>query len=123
MPAAGFSMRILIVEDEYYLAADLAEALRERGAELVGPVGSFDEAMAAIETGGIDRVVLDMNLRGEMSYEVAARLDEMDVPYVIATGYSGESLPEALRDKPRIEKPFRPERVAEMLTPELGAAF
>ena len=108
-------MRILIVEDEYYLAADLAEALRAQDAEVIGPVGSFDEAMAAIESGGIDKVVLDMNLRGEMSFTVAERLDEAGIPYVIATGYSAESLPEALRGKPRIGKPFRPERVAAMI--------
>lgn len=114
--------RILIVEDEYYLAADLAEALSGRGADVVGPVGTFDDAMAAVEAGGIDTVVLDMNLRGEMSFQVAERLDEMGVPYVIATGYSAESLPEALRGKPRIEKPFRPERVLEALFPEESAS-
>ena len=113
-------MRILIVEDEYYLAADLAEALRARGAEVIGPVGGFEEAMAAVAAGGIDRAVLDVNLRGEMSFAVAARFDEAGIRYVIATGYGADSLPEALRDKPRIEKPYRPERVAEMLAPELG---
>lgn len=113
-------MRILIVEDEYYLAADLAEALRERGGEVVGPVGTFEEAMAVIAEGGIDSAVLDMNLRGEMSFAVAETLDAAGIPYVIATGYSGQSLPEALRDKPRIEKPFRPEQLARlvMTTPE-----
>lgn len=115
-------MRILIVEDEYYLAADLAEALRERGADVVGPVGTFEEAMRAVAEGDIDQAVLDMNLRGEMSFAVAERLDEAGIPYVIATGYSAESLPESLRDKPRIEKPFRPERVAEMLAAVPDAA-
>ena len=114
-------MRILIVEDEYYLAADLAEALQARGVEVVGPVGTYEDAVAAVAAEEFDKAVLDMNLRGEMSYAVAAALDEADIPYVIATGYSAESLPDNLRDKPRIEKPFRPERVAEMLAPELGA--
>lgn len=108
-------MRILIVEDEYYLAADLAEALRARGAEVVGPVGTFEEAMAAVDADGIDQVVLDMDLRGDMGYAIAEKLDAAGIPYLIATGYSGESLPEPLRDKPRIEKPFRPEKVAELL--------
>jgi DNA-binding NtrC family response regulator len=111
-------MRILIVEDEYYLAADLADQLRARGAEVVGPVGALADALAAIAAGGIDRAVIDMNLRGEMSFAVAERLDEAGIPYLIATGYGAETLPEALRDKPRIEKPFRPESVAEMLVAE-----
>lgn len=117
MPEAPFPKRVLIVEDEYYLAADLAEALRAQGAGVVGPVGGFEEAMAAVEAGGIDAAVLDMNLRGEMSYRVAEALDAAGVPYVIATGYSAESLPPALRDKPRIEKPYRPEKVLELLSP------
>jgi DNA-binding NtrC family response regulator len=107
--------RILIVEDEYYLAADLAESLRAWGAAVVGPVGSYDEAVAAVEAAGFDTVVLDMNLRGETSHKLAEKLDELAIPYLIATGYSAESLPERLRGKPRIEKPFRPERVAEIL--------
>jgi len=108
-------MRILIVEDEYYLAADLAEALAERGLDVVGPVGTLEDAVAAVESNRIDHAVLDVNLRGEMSYPIADRLDAAGIPYLIATGYSGQSLPERFRDKPRIEKPFRPERVAQML--------
>lgn len=115
-------MRILIVEDEYYLAADLAEDLRTRGFEVVGPVGTLDEALAAIEEANVDRAVLDMNLRGEMSFAVAEKLDKAGIPYLIATGYGVEALPEALRDKPRIEKPYRPERVAELLAPALNEA-
>lgn len=108
-------MRILIVEDEYYLAGDLADALAGEGVEIAGPVGTLAEAERLIDAGGIDRAVLDVNLRGDMSFPVAERLDAAGVPYVIATGYSGESLPERFRDKPRLEKPFRPEAVARLL--------
>lgn len=110
-------MRILIVEDEYYLAADLAEALRRRGAEVIGPVGTLDDAMDAIDGGGLDQAVLDVNLRGEMSFPIADRLEAEGIPYTIATGYSEGSLPERFRSRPRFEKPFRPEAVAEVLVP------
>jgi DNA-binding response OmpR family regulator len=110
-------MRILIVEDEYYLAADLADALAARGAEVVGPVATLAEATRAIAQSPPDRAVLDVNLRGEMSFPIADRLEAAGIPYVIATGYSQGSLPERFRDKPRLEKPFRPERLAEMLFP------
>lgn len=115
MAETMFPLRVLIVEDEYYLAADLAEALQARGARIVGPVGTFDEALAAVAADEIDMALLDMNLRGEMSFAVAERLAEAGIPFVIATGYSTESLPESLRDRPRVEKPFRPEQVADMI--------
>lgn len=108
-------MRILIVEDEAYLAADLAEAMRVRGAEVIGPVGTFREAMRAVETRWIDRAVLDVNLAGELSFPIADRLEAAGIPYVIATGYSAEALPERFRGKPRLEKPFRPETLAGMM--------
>lgn len=111
-------MRVLIVEDEYYLAADLADVLRAHGAEVVGPVGTLADAEAALGAGGIDRAVLDVNLRGELSFPIADRLEAAGIPYVIATGYSSDILPPRFRERPRLEKPFRPERLAEMLTPQ-----
>lgn len=108
-------MRILVVEDEYYLADDLAGALRARGAEVVGPVGTLADAVAALGSQRIDRAVLDVNLRGEMSFPLAERLEAAGIPYVIATGYSADTLPERFRDKPRLEKPFRPETLAELI--------
>jgi DNA-binding response OmpR family regulator len=115
-------MRVLIVEDEYYLAADLAKALVERGVEVVGPVGTVADAIAAIDSTQVDHAVLDMNLRGNMGDEIAKRLDSEGIPYTIATGYSGESLPAQLRDKRRVEKPFRPEVLARMITGTRRAA-
>lgn len=109
-------MRILIVEDEYYLAADLAEALRARGAEVIGPVGTLEDAISAVESHWIDRAILDVNLRGETSFPIADRLEAAGIPYVITTGYSEESLPERFRSKPRLEKPFLTEAVVRMIS-------
>ena len=38
-------LRILIVEDDFFIAEDLAFALAEEGAVIEGPVGSLAEAM------------------------------------------------------------------------------
>lgn len=78
-------------------------------------MGTLAEALAAIDAGEVDRAVLDINLKGEMSFPIADRLDAEGIPYVITTGYSAETLPERFRDKPRLEKPFRPERLAELI--------
>jgi DNA-binding response OmpR family regulator len=98
--------RVLIVEDEYYLADDLSRALREAGAQVVGPVGSLPEAQAAVDERSFDCAVLDMNLRGEAAFPIADRLGKAGIPFVIATGYNSIALPERFRGLPRVEKPF-----------------
>jgi CheY-like chemotaxis protein len=99
--------RILVVEDEYLIAADLAEALEELGAEVVGPVANVKAALAAVELAeDLDGATLDVTLGQEKSFDVAARLQERGVPFVFLTGYGDRGLPERYRDIPRCEKPF-----------------
>ena len=109
--------RILIVEDEYYLAEDLAAALKQRGAEVLGPVGTVDEASDMVAAGAFDCAILDMNLRGDMAFPVADRLEEAGIPFVIATGYNSASLPARFGAIPRVEKPFDPEQVISAIGP------
>jgi DNA-binding NtrC family response regulator len=97
--------RILIVEDEYYLAEDLADALKGAGAEVVGPVGSLRQAEAPLGSGDLDGALIDMNLRGEPAFALAERLQAAGVPFVIVSGYSREALPASLAKVPRLEKP------------------
>lgn len=107
--------RVLIVEDEYYLADDLSRHLSQAGAEVVGPVGSLAEAETAVAEGQFDFAVLDMNLRGDFSHAVAERLGDARIPFIVATGYGQESLPGSLKNVPRLEKPYTPHQVLELL--------
>ena len=71
------------------IAMDMAGHLEDAGAEVLGPVGSLEEALELIEdhAHGIDAAVLDVNLgRGTTSYPVADRLLVLRVPYIFATG-------------------------------------
>lgn len=100
--------RILIVEDEYFVADDLATDLRNMGAVVVGPVGNVADAMALIATTPqLDGAVLDINLHGQMSYPVAAALREAGTPFLFATGYDASTVDDAYRDIARHEKPVR----------------
>ena len=107
--------RVLLVEDEYYLADDLSRALLQAGAEVVGPIGTLIEAAQKVGEGAFDCAVVDMNLRGQLAYSLAEQLKSADVPFIVATGYNPTSLPEWLRNVPRIEKPFSPSDVTRML--------
>ena len=110
-----FGTKVLVVEDEYYLAADLSRALADAGAEVVGPVGTLAEAQARIEEGGFDYAIVDMNLRGSFAHAVADQLGSRGVPFIIATGYDPATLPESLRAAPCVEKPFAPREVVDRI--------
>lgn len=103
-PIAG--QRILIVEDEYFIAADLRRALDQAGATVVGPVGEVGAALRLVEMEALDMALLDVNLAGEASYSVAEALERRGVPMLFLTGYDAWSMPERYRAAPRMAKPF-----------------
>lgn len=99
---------IMLVEDEFFQAADLARALSEAGARLVGPLPTLDAALAALENGvSVDVAVLDINLRGQMVYPVAQMLERRGIPFLFATGYDRSVLPTSLQDVQVLEKPYQ----------------
>jgi CheY-like chemotaxis protein len=99
--------RLLVVEDEYLVATDLAEALADLGVEVIGPAGSVGEALEFVETAGaeLDAAVLDINLRDERVFPVAEVLAARGVPFIFTTGYDAVAIPNAFVDIPRCEKP------------------
>jgi len=98
--------RILIVEDEYIVALDLAQSLEQIGAAVIGPVGSVGRALALLSEGTtFDMAVLDINLGSEKVFPVADALWARGLPFVFATGYDTASMPSTYRGVPRFEKP------------------
>jgi len=98
---------LLVVEDEYLIAADLASSLESLGVEVVGPAASVEEALSLIENSRnrLDGAVLDINLGDERVYPVAEALRARDVPFVFTTGYDAIAVPPAYASSPRCEKP------------------
>lgn len=108
--------RILIVEDEFLIADEMAEAFERQGARILGPAATVKDALTLIEEpDDLDAAVLDINLRGEMVFPVAEALGEKGIPYVFATGYDSSVLPELYRKIIRCEKPVDPLAVAKAL--------
>lgn len=118
-PHAVRGARVLVVEDEYVLADDIAKALTAAGAVTVGPVGYLGDAEALLDRETLDAAIIDINLHGEMATGLAERLRQQDLPCLIVSGYSEEALPESLRGLPRLEKPVDEERVVSALAKEL----
>lgn len=108
------AMRILIVDDEVLIALDVEETLKSAGYEIAGMAGDVDGALRTIEAGAVDFVILDGDLGGESAEPVARRLDELAVPYVVASGYSQRQLA-WLGEAPLIQKPYGTEALLDAI--------
>lgn len=113
--------RILVVEDEYWLATEIADVLKAEGAEILGPVGTLADAERLLETNP-DCAVLDVNLHGEMAFPIAERLRAARVPFAIASGYDSGALPPSLAEVPRLQKPFDPGALRSLLPALIAGA-
>ncbi len=111
---------ILVVEDEYFIASDLKRAIGAASATVIGPVSTLDGGLAAAASDAIDAAVLDVNLSGALSYPIADRLTERNVPFVFVTGYDGWAMPATYRDVLRLAKPFPPGAVLRALERLVG---
>jgi CheY-like chemotaxis protein len=109
-PPAG--CRVLIVEDEWFLANDLETILKSFGADVTTLAGDFDDARAQLAGGGFDVAIIDIKLRGCKAFGLADELQRQGIPFVFATGYSAELIPARFANVSRWEKPFDPHVLA-----------
>ena len=98
--------RILVIEDEYFLAMELMALLEDEGAEIIGPLGNVEEALEQVVRNGFDVAVLDINLQGAESYSCADELERRHVPFVFASGYHESHIPRRFSDVHLWQKPY-----------------
>ncbi|CAO4154081.1 Blue-light-activated histidine kinase [Methylorubrum thiocyanatum] len=111
--------RILVVEDDYYLATDTARALQGAGAEVIGPCPSEEAARDALEEGAPAAALVDINLGSGPSFALAALLRERGVPFVFITGYDEGVIPPDFADVERLQKPVELKRVVQFVAETL----
>jgi len=102
--------RVLIIEDEYLIGDDLANALRALGAHVIGPVTELSDAMS-VEHDDFGVAVIDINLRGCLGYPLADELMRVGKPLIFTTGYGAETIPDRFQHVRRWEKPYDLEKV------------
>lgn len=113
--------KILVVEDEYFIADDVSRALTSSEVEVLGPVATVDDALKIIKSGQkIDAAVLDINLQGELVFSLADELKTRDVPFIFTTGYARNIVPERHRGVPHYEKPFNLKQLIATLPAIIG---
>jgi CheY-like chemotaxis protein len=105
---------VLVVEDEMMILMIIKDMLADLGCESVVAAATVPQALALIETQVFDAAMLDMNLNGTKSHDVADALAARGVPFVFSTGYSGLDMSDDHRDRPVLKKPFPYEEFIEI---------
>jgi len=104
-------VRVLVVEDEMMVALYIEDTLRDLGCEVLEPAHTLADALARAEENEIDAAVLDINIAEDEVYPVAERLVLRGVPFIFATGYALESIPDEWRSRPIIRKPYHAQQL------------
>lgn len=110
-------IRILIVEDDPFIAMDIESAVADQlgdGAELI-VVGSVSQARRASAT-KLSCALLDIDVEGGKTFEVAVRLLENGTPFAFVSGSSPGDLPEELRTVRFLRKPFSTNEIASFVS-------
>jgi DNA-binding response OmpR family regulator len=101
--------RILIVEDDQIIAADLRLKLERLGHAVIGIASSGEEAIAMAKQSKVELVLMDIRLETAMSGTEAARAiqESTDASIIFVTAFSGASFPdETLSQRICLKKPF-----------------
>jgi CheY-like chemotaxis protein len=117
---AGGRVDVLLVEDDPIIAFDTSLTLEDLGAGEVERAETLDAAFAVLERGNPSLVVMDIDLRGTVSFALAERLMQQGIPFVFTTGHGAElPIPSELRHAPVLGKPYDPEQLRRILSPYL----
>ena len=116
-PGPLMGRRVLVVEDEYFLADDIVRALTTLGACIVGPFGDLDEATEVVNRDvAIDAAIVDINLRNEVAFPLVRVLRSRKVPLVLTSGYDRSSIEPEFQDVRLWGKPLDIKSLARELT-------
>jgi CheY-like chemotaxis protein len=112
---------ILVLEDEYYLATDLQQALEAAGAVVIGPFGDGLQATQAVSQQRPDCAFVDVNFGDGPTFDLPRRLVGDDVPFAFVTGYDAGTIPDEFSGVACLEKPVAAANLVETALRLLGA--
>jgi DNA-binding response OmpR family regulator len=119
--AAPKKQRILIVEDEPFIALALEAMLLELGFDVAGSAAQLSVALELIGREQIDGAILDVNLGSQKIGPVADILAARACPFFFTTGYDISGIPARHAGRAVLQKPFGWEQLCSLLRAEFGS--
>jgi CheY-like chemotaxis protein len=105
--AAGpFAGKNILITEDNFLVAEVLEIAVQDGGGTVTLVPTRAAAFEHLVRQSFDGAILDYQLRDGTSVPIARELNRRDIPFIFATGFERDWLPEDLRDAPYLAKPY-----------------
>jgi CheY-like chemotaxis protein len=117
-------IRVLIVEDDPFIAMDIESAVSEE----LGPlaqlivVESVADAHHAATSTALSCALLDIDVVGGKTFDVAARLLEDGTPFAFVSGSAPSDVPKPLQEVRFLRKPFSTHEITRFVSDALAAA-
>jgi DNA-binding LytR/AlgR family response regulator len=111
--AAVYGSKVLIVEDEFFIANGLARYFTELGAEVLGPAPSMESARRFLVDA--EAAILDIQVSDGPVFSLADDLADRRVPFVFYSGHNEISIPERFRHVGYLSKPLEYRAVSDAL--------
>lgn len=112
---------LLLVEDQFDLAALMEQALEDGGGQVTHAYSVFD-AMGLLEKQTFDGAVLDVELRDGVVFPVADRLAELGIPFLFVSAVYDQLVPQRHRSAAFVAKPFHIAQLQQAVQRVMGDA-
>lgn len=113
--------RVLVVEDEAIICMMIEDMLGDFRCQVAGVASNLQHALRIAVDAPIDVAILDVNLGGHSSFEIADVLQARGIPFIFASGYGAGGLgPHS--GAPILTKPFLKAELEQALLQAVGSA-
>lgn len=112
--------KVFILEDEPAVAIVLEDMVSESGCDPAHSAGNLRDAQRVIDRGGFDCALIDINVGGERSFDLARQLVARGTPFAFVTGYDASVVSE-FGKVPVLQKPYTQQQVQSLLSGLVGA--
>lgn len=110
--------RILIVEDDMFVALDLETIVAQQSEAEVLAVNSVSAAERV--AGDVDMAILDIDVADGTTYELARALHRRRTPFIFVSASRREDVPGELNTAPFVAKPYDPAVIVREVGRALG---
>ena len=114
---------VLIVEDEPFFSMTYEDIVIDAGLSVSGTFASCESAEEWLSVHSPDVAILDIRLQDGSSVELAKKLCDRKIPFLVVSGYSADDgIDEVFQSAPWVAKPVTPDSLQVALRSALAAS-